>query len=57
MLNRRKESLGAPVLGFFGSLERKSEKGTKKEEASSNIRWTKTWEVQKLKRARTSTPF
>jgi hypothetical protein len=56
-LNRRKESLGTPVSGFFGSLKGKGEKGTKKGDASSNIRWKQTWEVQKLKRARASTLY
>jgi hypothetical protein len=55
MRGRWKESLGAPVSGFFGSLKTKSGKGRKKGEASSNIRRKKTWKVQKLKRARAST--
>jgi hypothetical protein len=51
MLGRWKESLGAPLLGFFGGQERKSAKGRKKGDASSNIQRKKTWKVQKLMRA------
>jgi hypothetical protein len=51
-VSRRKDSLGAPSLLFFGGGERKSEKGRKKEETSSHVRWIETWEVQELKRAR-----
>jgi hypothetical protein len=51
MLGRWKESLGTPVVGFFGDQEQKGEKGRKKGEASSNIRRKRTWKVRKLKRA------
>jgi hypothetical protein len=54
MLSRWKESPGVPTLGFFGGPNGTSERGRKKEEASSHIQRKKTWEVQKLKRARTS---
>jgi hypothetical protein len=56
MPGRWKESLEAPASRFFGSLKTKSEKGRKKGDASSHIRRKKTWEAQKLKRARSSTP-
>jgi hypothetical protein len=53
--SRRKEPPGASVPDFFGGQERKSGRGTKREETASNVRRMKTWKVHKLKRARS--PF
>jgi hypothetical protein len=50
-LGRWKESLGTPVVCFFGGEQRKGAKGRKQGEVSSNIQRKKTWETQKLKRA------
>jgi hypothetical protein len=53
--SRRKEPPGASVPDFFGGRERKSGRGTKREETASNVRRMKTWKVHKLMRARS--PF
>jgi hypothetical protein len=55
-LGRWKGSPGAPVSGLFGGRKRKSERGRKKEETSSDVRRKKTWEALKLKRAGSPLP-
>jgi hypothetical protein len=52
-----KETPGVWVFCFFGGKKGKNERGMKKAGASSHIRWKKTREVQKLKRATASLQF
>jgi hypothetical protein len=55
--SRRKETPRVSAFCLFGGGKRKDGRGMKKESASSKIRWKKTREVQKLRRAKAPLRF
>jgi hypothetical protein len=57
LLSRWKETLEVPTSRFFGVEKEKSERGRKKEGASSKVRRKKAREVPKPKRVWASLQF